>query len=319
MSRKIVDPVEYETKVNPYNKSLVNDFLTEKKAQRKAENTIKQYRYDLRIINTIIHREFDNVALTELTRKNIRNMAIIFQEMQMSNARVNRILSTLRSALEYLADDDDYEYEFNVGSRVKGLPKAPVREITFLTEEQIHWLRDELLAKGETLMAVYLMLSYTSAARRNEIYQVQKDGLTERYFTNTVIGKRAKRFKLYYDADTQAVIKRYLDERGDDDLPELFVKVFMNGEKRVVHPSTFNYWCDYFGRMLTVKEGRTIKVNPHCFRHTRLEVLSRNGIPIEKLKTLANHQDISTTASYLAERSEDDIAEIFGMSPDDFK
>jgi integrase/recombinase XerD len=55
--------------------------------------------------------------------------------MGMSNARGNSLLSALRSLLEFCADDDDYDYEYNVGSRVKGLPRNPVREITFLTDE----------------------------------------------------------------------------------------------------------------------------------------------------------------------------------------
>ncbi|PGW31176.1 integrase, partial [Bacillus thuringiensis] len=39
---------------------------------------------------------------------------------------------------------------------------------------------------------------------------------------------------------------------------------------------------------------------------------------LEKLKSLANHSDISTTESYLKDRSEEDIAEIFGMDPSYF-
>lgn len=318
MVRTIVDPKEYDTDINNGNKAILKDFLIEKKAQRKTVSTIRQYNNDLRIILTIVYRRFENKLLTDLTRKDIRNIAIIFQDMGMSNARVNRLLSTLRSSLEFCADDDDYEYEHNTGSRVKGLPKAPVREITFLTEEQVHWLRDKLLEKGETMQAVYLMLSYVSAARKNEIHQVKKDGLSARFFTNVVIGKRQKKFKLYYNADVQSLIKRYLDERGDDENPDLFVLVQKDGTRRTVHSSIYNSWCTRFGQLLSEKEGRKIHVNPHCFRHTRLEVLSRSGVPIEKLKTLANHSDISTTASYLAERNEDDIAEIFGMSPDDF-
>ncbi|AHA73430.1 prophage LambdaBa02, site-specific recombinase, phage integrase family protein [Bacillus thuringiensis YBT-1518] len=42
------------------------------------------------------------------------------------------------------------------------------------------------------------------------------------------------------------------------------------------------------------------------------------GVPLEKLKSLANHSDISTTESYLKDRSEEDIAEIFGMDPSCF-
>ncbi|MEB9745610.1 site-specific integrase, partial [Bacillus cereus] len=194
--KRIVDQVIYEKHVSQENKNLVKDFLIEKKAQGKAASTLKQYGWDLRIILFLIHQHFENKNLTELTRKDIRNLSIIFQEMGMSNARVNGLMSALRSALEFCADDDDYEYEFNVGSRVRGLPKNPIREITFINDDQINWLIDELLEKEKYMLATYLTLSYYSAARKNEVYQVQKEGLTEQYYTNVVRGKRGKKFRL---------------------------------------------------------------------------------------------------------------------------
>lgn len=318
MSRSIVDQHEYETKVNENNKKLVKDFLIEKKSQRKADTTIKQYNYDMKIVLTFILRYFENKNLIDLTRKDIRNLSMVIQERGVSNARVNRQMSCLRSCLEFAMDDDDYNYEYNIGSRVKGLPKAPVRDITFLTEEQVLWLRDQLVKRNELLKAVYLMISYVSAARKNEVYQAKKDGLNKRFFTNTVTGKRNKKFRLYYDEVTQKLIKEYLRQRGEDDFTELFVRVYKNGKRKPVSVSTFNEWCSYFTKLLTMKEGRKVHVNPHCFRHSRLENLSRTGIPIEKLKTLANHEDISTTASYLAERTEEDIAEIFKMDAGNF-
>ena len=92
----------------------------------------------------------------------------------MSNARVNGLMSALRSALEFCADDDDYNYEFNVGSRVRGLPKNPIREITFITEDQINWLIDELLEQEKYMLATYLALSYYSAARKMRFTKFEK-------------------------------------------------------------------------------------------------------------------------------------------------
>jgi integrase/recombinase XerD len=317
--RKIVDYDVFKRHVNPDNKTLAKDFLIEKRSQGKSDTTISGYRNDMNIILYMVYQHFDNKMLTDLTRKDIRNLSIIFQEMGMSNARVNRLMSTLRSCLEFCADDDDYEYEFNVGSRVKGLPKVPVREITFLEHEQVEWLIDEALRRKKTMMAMYLALSYYSAKRKSEVHQVLKDGLTEKYFTNIVKGKGSKKFRLYYNDRVRDIIRQYLEERGPDDIPHLFVKVYKNGDKRVVTKHAYAYWCQCFSKWLSDREGRNIPINPHCFRHSRLENLRQQGIPIEKLKTLANHSDISTTESYLADRSEDDIADIFGMDPSCFK
>lgn len=317
MSRKIVDPYEYDNLVSAENKRLVKDFLTEKKSQRKSKNTIKQYEQDMRIILTYIYRDFDNKSLLQLTRKDVRNLVMIFIERDLSAARINRLMSTLRVALSYFEDDEDHaDYIVNVAAKIKGLAKNPVREITFLTEDEIHWLKDTLLERKRTLEAVYLMLSYTSAGRRNEIHQVLKDGLIEpdRYKTNVVIGKRGKKFPLYYDKLTQDIIKRYLNARGEDDIPHLFVKVYANGRKELVHPSTFNEWCDYMSVLISTHKGREIHINPHCFRHSRIEHLCRvKGFPLEKVKSLVNHSSVATTETYLADRAEDDVIELFEM------
>ncbi|MCG6182887.1 tyrosine-type recombinase/integrase [Anoxybacillus sp. LAT_38] len=316
---RIVDQKDYDKNVNSRNKAIIADFLIEKKSEGRSPGTLLQYQNDLKIIAYIIYQHFGNKEFTCLSRKEIRNLSIYFQEQGLSNARVNRLLSALRSTLEYCSNDDDYDYEFNIGSRVKGLPKNPVREITFLTEDQIKWLIEELVARKEYLQAVYLSLSYYSAARKNEVYQVLKEGLADRYYTNIVRGKRNKLFRLYYGEETRQLISLYLEHRGDDDLKELFVKVTKSGEKQVVSKSSFDYWCVKMSRLLSERENKQIHINPHCFRHSRLENLNRQGVPIEKLKSLANHSDISTTASYLADRSEDDIADIFGMDPSFFK
>ncbi|UYX52397.1 site-specific integrase [Bacillus thuringiensis] len=316
--KQIVDQAIYEKHVSQENKNLVKDFLIEKKAQGKAASTLQQYNWDLRIILFLIHEHFENKNLIKLTRKEIRNLSIIFQEMKMSNARVNGLMSALRSALEFCTDDDDYNYEFNVGSRVRGLPKNPIREITFIAEDQINWLIDELIEQEKYMLSTYLALSYYSAARKNEIHQVQKEGLIEQYYTNVVRGKRGKKFRLYYNPRVQKCIRLYINQRGKDAIPDLFVRVYKNGGRKLLNKSVFNYWCKIFSKMLYEKEGKKFKINPHCFRHSRLDNLKVQGVPLEKLKSLANHSDISTTESYLKDRSEEDIAEIFGLDPSYF-
>lgn len=317
--RKIVDYRIFDQVVNPGNKTIAKDFLIEKKSNGCSPGTIDGYRNDMNIILYKVYQHLENKLLTDLTRKDIRNLSIVFQEMGLSNARVNRLMCTLRSCLEFCVDDDDYNYEFNIGSRVKGLPKVPVREITFLTDEQIEWLIDEALRRDKLIMAVYLSLSYISSKRKSEVYQVLKNGLTEKYITNTVRGKGNKPFRLHYNDKVRDIIRRYLNERGEDDIPELFVKVYKNGKKKALTKHAFAYWCECFSKWLSEHEGKPIWFTPHSLRHSRLDNLDKAGVPLHKLQKLANHNDPSTTASYLSDRSEEDIADIFGMDPSLFK
>lgn len=324
MAYKIVDPIEYEIKISKENKLLVKDFLQEKKAQGKKPKTLYQYKKDMEIILTMIYREFDNKSLLDLTRKDIRSLSLMFQDMGMSNARVNRLMSCLRSALDYFVDDDELDYENNVGKKIKGLPKEPVREIVFLEDEWIYKLKDELIKRGDILIALFLMLGYISAARKNEILQVQKEGLTERLYTNFVIGKRGKKFKLYYDNDVQNLIKQYLELRGEDNIPELFVHLFKTG-KKVVKYGTINTWCEYMSKILSEILNENIRFNAHALRHSRLENLStgrnKNGIKVDlnDLQILANHSDPGTTKSYIQDHKEESLGRIFGINPNELQ
>ena len=70
-------------------------------------------------------------------------------------------------------------------------------------------------------------------------------------------------------------------------------------------------------------EGKEIDFNVHSMRHSCLQNLSDGthyicrelgmdgGFPIEKLKLIANHADISTTSHYLKDNSIDELAEMF--------
>lgn len=314
MNRKIVDEMEYETKVLPENKRLVEDFLTQKIAENRAPKTINQYRQDMRIILTYVYRYFGNKSLLELSKKDIIRFLVMQKERGLSANRMKRLKSTLSSALGCFEDDDDLDYVRNVATKLKPIKGEKVREITFLTDDQVKWLKERLLSEGKILMVVYLMLTYISGKRRGEIHQVMKDGLTDRFHTNTVIGKGQRPYKIYFDQEVQYLIRKYLDERGTDNLPELFVKVYKNGKKKAVHPATFNEWCIYMKKLLSAHEGRYIHINPHCFRHSRIDNLNRSGIPLEKISNYVNHKSLDITKSYLADRGEEDAADILGIN-----
>ncbi|MDK8792002.1 hypothetical protein, partial [Corynebacterium sp. MSK039] len=69
---------------------------------------------------------------------------------------------------------------------------------------------------------------------------------------------------MYYNERTRLLISRYLEDRGEDNINQLFVKKYSNGQKRVVNKSAFNYWCEILSGMLSNKEGNTISINPHA-------------------------------------------------------
>ena len=308
--------------VNKENKNIMEDFLEEYRQQKKKQSTLDQYKNDIRIVLIYILKELNNKCLLELTKKDFRRFNLWLQDKGMSSARVNRIMSAVRSMLTFCEDDDDYDYEQNVARKVKGLAKEPVRDIQFLTDEQITMLREELKNRKEYIKMLLLDLAYDSAGRRNELYQVKKDGLLEKNNTNIVIGKRGKKFPLIYFSRTKESLKLYLDERGEDDIESLWVTG--KKEKREVGYQTLYEWFVYMANLLHDLTGENIPFNAHTLRHSSLENIS-NGthyllkelgvekLELEQLKVYAHHSDISTTSSYLKDNSNDLLENTFGI------
>lgn len=314
--------------VNKENKLIMEDYLEEYKQRKIKPSTISQYKNDLRIVFIYILRELNNNSILNLKKKDFRRFNLWLQDLNMSNARVNRMMSAMRSMLSYVEDDDDYEYDNNISKKVHGLPKEPVRtneDNFFLTFEQIMKLREELIKRSELQLAVLLMLSFDSGARRNEVHQVKKQGLLENNKTNIVVGKRGKTFPLIYLDDTKELIKRYLEQRGEDSIDSLWV----TGKDENKKPATYESLYDRVVKMskiLSEIEGKEIQFFNHSLRHSRAEVLlqgldtrilDKNGQPkkfaLEQVQVILHHSDPKTTQLYTKDHTEDMINDMFGF------
>ena len=314
--------------VNKYNKLLMEDFLLELKSQKKKEGTIKQYRNDLRILFIYILSELENKQIDKLNKKSFRNYSLwLSSDCGMSNARVNRLLSALRSMLTFATDDEDYsdEIEINHAAKVKGLQKEKVREIVFLTSDEVNCIYDHLIENKKYQHATLCGLLMDSAGRRKEAHQVEKSSITdEGGLTNLVTGKRGKKFRLLYNDMTIKAYNLYMEERGEDDIESLWTTKDENGNIRPASYESLYYWVVSWRNILKDKMGVEKELNAHSFRHTALELLStgehyickklgKDKFTLRELQLLANHSDISTTASYLADKSEDELLNAFGM------
>lgn len=315
-------------KVNKENKMIMSDYLEEYKQRKKSKGTIDQYFNDLRIVFIFILTELNNRSILDLNKKDFRRFNIWCQDKGMSNARVNRLMSAVRSMLTYVEDDEDYSYEINYASKVKGLQKEPVRvdeDDFFMTYEQIVAIKEELLKRGELKLAVLHMILFDSAGRRNEVHQIQKKGLLDGNKTNIVVGKRGKKFPLIYLDDTKLLIKQYLEERGEDDIEGLWIIGKGENKKPASYESLYD-WVLKIAKIFSEMEGREINIFCHSYRHSRIEsllqgtdtrLLDKDGKPrvyaLEEVQKFAHHSSSDVTASYARDHSEDIIDDMFGL------
>lgn len=325
MERNNLYSNEVYEKVNKESKLVLEDYILELKAKGRAVKTIEQYVFDIRMYLCYICENANNKSILELKKRDFRNFFLMLQETGKSSARINRVQSSLRNLLEFVVDDEDeYEdYYQNPMKKIKSIEKNPTREIVFLEDKEIDYLLDYLIEHNKIQKALYVSLSYDSAGRRNEIIQVEKYSFLddEKSTTNEVIGKRSKKFTLMYSNRTKEIAKKWLEERGEDDIDSLWVSYY-NGKARPLRYETLYAWAISFRSILESEYDKDIPLNPHSFRHSSLEnyengthhtlkYLGEDKLDINTLRILANHNDISITQSYLKDKDSEVLNDLF--------
>lgn len=305
-------------KVNDYNKDLMVDYLTELKSQKKSEGTISQYRNDLRILFIYILDKLDNKPICKLKKKAFRGYILWLQDCNMSNARVNRLMSALRSMLEFASNEEDYEddIEINYASKVKGLQKEKVREIIFLEDCEVKKIVDTLLDRKLYSQALLCAFLYDSCARKNEVYQVKRSdiSLESNISKSYVVGKRGKKYRPMYNDLTKSVFKVFCENvKSENDC------LWVNNEGKSVSYDTIYGWVTTWREILDNNKD----FNVHSFRHSCAENLSNGShylckkanrkFELSEIQLLMNHSDISTTQSYLQDKSEEELLKAFSI------
>lgn len=310
-------------KLSEENQELYEDYMLNLEAEGKAKKTRDQYGYDLRAFFCYLVREKKNKYILDLRRKDFRNFFLILKRSGVSNARINRFQSSVRNLLNYACISEDYDYDINQMQYLKGLQKEPVREIVFLTDEQVNILIDELLKRQKYQKALFVSIAYESGGRRNEIHQLKKKNFLERNQTETVIGKRGKKFKLLYFSRSKIIYKLWMKQRGEDDIPSLWVTGKGKNKRSMTYTTMYSF-VDEFREILKERTGKDISLNEHSFRHSCLtnfsdgthhvlEEVGKDKLDLQMLKILAHHSDISTTQGYLRDDSEEQLANALGI------
>ena len=310
------------SKVNKYNKNLLEDFILEMRSNKKKEGTIKIYKSNIRIVFIYILEELDNKPIYKLKKKHFRNFMLWLQEKDMSPVRINNIFSALRTMLEYASNEEDYEdeLEINYASKVKGLQKESVRDIIFLSDEEVGIIYKYLMKNKKYAQALFCSIMYDSAARRSEVYQLKRDDISEdgKISKSYVIGKRGKKYRPIYHDRTREAYKKYMKTRKDDSN-----ELWLGQDGELITKATLYVWVRAWRNIVKRETGEYKKFNPHSFRHSALENYSDGThyyakqigkkFSLEALQLLANHSDISTTQGYLKDKSEDMLLEEFGI------
>ena len=135
----------------------------------------------------------------------------------------------------------------------------------------------------------------------------EQEAISKSFQTHTIRCKGAsivgKQRKLKFGEDAMCWLKKWLEVRGDDDCPFMFVIKQKDGTTRQVGEDTFNGWCQ---GLFTKIVGR--RVHPHLFRESRAtNIVVYEHKSAEVAQKLLGHNDVSTTKNhYIIKKDEDD-------------
>ena len=156
-----------------------------------------------------------------------------------------------------------------------------------LSDESMEILRDSCQELRD--IAMIDMLASTGM-RVGELVKMNREDIDFHERQCVVFGKGNKEREVYFNARTKIHLKKYLDERTDDN-PALFVSL--------AKPHTRLTISGVEVRLRNLgKRASLYKVHPHKFRRTLATMAIDKGMPIEQVQKLLGHVKIDTTLHY---------------------
>lgn len=325
---------EIWNQVNKTNRDMVQDYLDNQ--SDLSPQTRPAYESGLKIFFVWVKDNLGNKEFTKIKKKEFQKYLNWLTNRGLSDSAIKFKKSSVSTFCNYVMMMYEEELptfrNFTVGLKV--VKTGNVYEKNPLTPDEYAMLCEELERREEWQKLAYLVFSYSTGCRRGEARQLLKevidykpiekeimvideDGLEKKtiskaYLTHTIRCKGAsvvgKPRKLKFGEDAMECLKKWIEVRGEDDCPYMFVTMKKDKETgkmivKQVGKDTFNGWCE---RLFAKIVGR--RVHPHMTRESRAtNLVCYEHKSAEVAQKLLGHNDVSTTKNhYIIKNSEDD-------------
>ncbi|MBU3186668.1 tyrosine-type recombinase/integrase [Clostridium estertheticum] len=334
MAKKLKDvTLEMYQLCNDYNKQIIEEFIDS--SDELSPQTKPQYFSSLRIWINYIRLFCSDKPIYEIQSIDYKK----YQSWLFNNGLGESAIRFKRSSvstlnnyimLYYQKEYPTFRNFVNKGIKVPSL--GEVNKKVPLTPTEYTSLCDKLEELEEWEKLAYLKFTYSTGCRRTESSLLLKevanyapkkttvkvkdeDGKESKvevstYRTHDIRckghGSLGKVRKLQFSEEAMEALKKWLEIRGEDSCPYMFVIKDKNG----VHgrpPENFNYWCK---KLFTSIVGR--RVHPHLFRESRAtNLVLHSGKTLETAQKLLGHQSVETTKIYVIREDTDDADDAF--------
>ena len=321
--------------VNKKNRDLVAEYL-ESKVELSEKSKIG-YESGLKIFFWWVHENLNDKLCFDIKKKEFIKYMNWLTNRGLSDSAIKFKKSIVSAFCSFLMEYYEEEYptfRTFVTASMKVAQTGYVHEKEPLTEEEYIELCKKLENQEKWQILAWLKFSYDSGCRRAESRQLLKeivdyspitksievtdeDGKTSivdsvSYKTHKIRckgrSKVGKVRQLQFGQDAMNAIKKWLEVRGEDDCPYVFVIKEKDGSVRQVSETTFNDWCS---GLLIKLVGR--RVHPHLLRESRatnLVVSDKKSVEVAQ-KLLGHESSETTTKHYIIRQDTDDADEAF--------
>lgn len=321
-------------KCNQFNKNILEEFLANSFHLSPQSKTA--YRSNLMIWFNWVRTNLNNKPQYEIKPLEFLRFQTWLISMGHSSSDINNKRAAISSLCNYMEMYyvDQYPNFRTCVTRGMSRPEPkPVREKIPPTKAEMENLFRVLEEREEWQKLAYLRYTYDTGCRRAESVQLLKEVVNyepvikERTITDENGNKRNVTVKFYksnstrckgrgetgkvrtlkFSQETMDAIKKWLEVRGEDDCPFVFVVKNKKGTHQI-STSLLNKWCS---GIFTEILGR--RFHPHILRESRAtSLVLEEGKSIESVQALLGHNSSDTTMIYICgDQQDEDDEELF--------
>ncbi|MCQ2251057.1 MAG: tyrosine-type recombinase/integrase [Bacteroidales bacterium] len=256
--------------------------------RRYSPHTVKAYLTDLGEFQEYLESQCGVHDLMEADTKAIRSWISSLRQAGQSTVTLNRKISTLRGFYKWLLKTGQMDRSPAQGLRNL---KKPRHLPEFVAEEQMNEIldNDDLFAgdKDGIRNRLIIELFYDTGIRETELINIRCCDVDEIMLCITVHGKGGKTRKVPITKD---LCSRLAELKTGD--KENFI--FLTGKGNKMYPKLV---YRIVHKYLEGTQGIT-RTGPHTLRHSFATSMLNNGAPLNAIKELLGHANLSATQIY---------------------
>lgn len=255
-------------------------YQSDKKIEGYSSLTLKMYGFQ----HNLLMRFFGDIKMSDFTTEKLKQYLVEAGGHLKASSLGHRI-RFIKSLLKW-THEEGYILK-NPAAKLKE-PKLGQRIPKFLSKHEIEHLREGCHTPMENALFEFF---YSTGCRIGEVAKLNRDDIN--FTGNSVIvhGKGDKEREVYFNIRCAIWLKRYLDER-DDEEDCLFVTE-RNPKRRMSVDS-----LRYVIKRISNRAGIKKTIHPHQLRHSYATHMVDNGAPLEVIQSLLGHEKSETTRIY---------------------